>query len=78
MAQVANLPVGLKSLQFGAPDAVLQGGQAPPSVDLPLPLPYSCQMPWAHAVQKLLAVQAFQHSACKTVNVVMLSASVSG
>lgn len=78
MAQAANLAAGLTSLQFGAPDAVLQGGQAPPLVDLPPPLPYSCQMPWTHAVQKFLAVQAFQHSACKTVSIVMLSASVSG
>ena len=30
----------LKSLQFGAPDALLQGGQGPPVEELSLP--YSC------------------------------------
>lgn len=54
----------LKALQIGVPDALLQDGQAPPLVDLPLP--YSCQLPWSSAGQTHLVVQASEHWACKT------------
>ena len=57
---VANLlgTAWLQTVQYGAPDVLLQGGLAPPVEGQPLL--YSCHQPLAPAGQKQLAVSAFQ------------------